>query len=228
MNKVTARGRIANIYRDERGNTTFSLTIVRRNRVDEMNFVYMGTLPPDIKSRDHVAIDGHVVSYRRRGRDGAPGRNVQYFVADKVERMKPFLEEMFGRKGYYYEPDFFVACFKGTVVNVVNGGPKFGKLIIETEKEGKEPGARAALSYYKGGRLPRIEGIQESDIVSAVCNIFTPEPEEGKEGFRFEDLTVEDAIVTKAAKTDKPAKEDAPAEEKKPLFQGLDRCSKDN
>lgn len=223
-NKIVARGRVAGFGRDYQGRREIYLYIrgAYQERPINVSFTYRD-LDPTIEKGDFIEVVGHAVSYFRRPShlSKASGRNerstlVQYFVADKMTKLKTEIEEVFGVDGgFSYGRTFFRIYISGEVASVRNSE---GSIVTPEKKSREVTFTRISVRTPATERNRRMNlitaqftsrmrvadvPVNVGDKVVIVANLSSNKKNFNNEGRRetvyFMNLIIDDMVVTEFA-----------------------------
>lgn len=219
-NKVSARGRIISIKRNDYGHRSLVLYIKKgANPVPlYVSFALNTDLPLSVTVNSHVKIEGHVVARIYRDEVWERSSYMQYFVADKVELDKTKIEEVFPEdcdgEGFGYAEPYMTVALKGEIAKISEAEDKSGKprtwtrilLRGEQEKGSRHP-LMVFAQYSSNMRVSDVK-LHTGDKVCLVGTVSSRRKEIGKasnskNGHKkfsqptktYEDIIVDDLVV---------------------------------
>ena len=193
INEVNAVGRIIETGMDQYGHAAITVAI-RGKRLAFLNFAIKDGLDPDLGVGDSVRIKGHCKAYRGYSQTRQGMANIQYFVADEIEREVSEMEKRFGIAGRF-PPSHCRAYFAGEVMSsFVTRDPQWGKITVKVDGQGDDPNPSfIQLSYRNSWNFPPFD-YERGDKVCIVASISTPQKELNGVQVKFENFVIEDIV----------------------------------
>lgn len=200
MNKVNAIGRLIKTGRGEYGYASITVLIKRAKRPDVfVDFVLDTVLDPSIVVSNVVSVDGYIRGYNAQDKTGK-WKIVQYFVATKVEKAKSLLEQEFGVEGHFRPDHQFNFYAEGTINSIFS--PKNGKsdykfvgIKIPGNREIPEVISVEIEKHYRFSSS-EFEELQKGDNIVFCGDVRTPRKKVKGEMKLFENITLEDYVIT--------------------------------
>lgn len=212
-NKIYACGRVVGYGRTPSGIRTFTLLIRgsqsegRPARNIVLNVAYGRAAddhPDGIPIRSMIEMEGHLVSYSYRNEIFDRWGYVQYIEADKIEFIKPELEESFGVPGFSYKRSYVQVYLKGEVTRVTktestNEGrtSTWVNLSIRTSNSSRQGRGVVRVQFSSRMRVNDVgASCKEGDIVCLI-GTFSTNTKTDRSGNRtnFENVIVDDMRI---------------------------------
>lgn len=198
-NYVRAKGRIIGLSIDDLGNKRIVLFIrgYQQRRPIYAPFVIDKNTEINFEVNDYVDVEGRVNAFIYDNEVWTKtSLYTQLMMADKIIKDKPELEKIFGLKGGFgYEDPFIRVFLKGKVIkksiDEKNGWTNFTINV----KNDKNKDSQVRLQFSNRMRVNDVK-FEEGDSVATVSNLSSKRKQINGETIDFEDLIVDDMILT--------------------------------
>lgn len=209
MNKIKATGIIIRTGKGKSGHEEITV-VIKRPHIDDANiqFVLETTLSPDIQLGKPVSVEGHIRGFHLRDSEGK-SKVTQYFVASKVRPAGGDLEDVFGIKGHFNPRHEFKLFVEGTVNSVLNSNEGWKSLLVSLDGEREIPDV-AIIGFRKNDRIPEYDHIRKHDKIAACLSVRTSKKKIKGEERSYENLVVEDLVITNRDITQETIEEENP------------------
>lgn len=195
MNRINATGILNRISKGKSGHEEITV-LIKRAMIGNttLQFVLETTLPDDVKVGTPINIDGCVRGFYLRNSDGK-AKVTQYFVANKISVAKGELEAVFGEKGHFNPRHDIKLYIEGKITSVLSSSEGWKSLLISLDGVREVPDI-ITVGFRENDRIPEFKEIQKDDRVKAVLNIRSSKKTVNGENRFFQNLMVEDLIIT--------------------------------
>ena len=197
MNMVKATGILINKNTTEGYKEEITLLIKRPREWDaKVRFVLDTPMDPDIDTGTVVDIEGYLHGFNKRDENGK-WKVMQYLVATQVTKGKSVLEKTFGVKGHFPPEQFFRIYIEGRISMVVQTANEWKKLGVRIPGVNRIDEATTIDLRYSPRTRNEFESIKRGDVIQAYLNIKTSSKIIDGVETHFEDIFVEDLVITK-------------------------------
>ena len=195
MNKIYATGILIRTGKGKSGHEEITV-VVKRPKIDDANiqFVLETTLSPDIQLGKAVKIEGYIRGFHLKDSEGKT-KVTQYFVANKVKPAVGELEDVFNVKGHFNPKHEIKIYVEGTVNSVLESNKGWKSLLLAFDGEREIPDV-AIIGFRENERIPEFYQISKKDRVVACLSVRTSKKKINGEERHFENLVVDDIVVT--------------------------------
>ena len=195
INRVSATGVLRRIAKGDSGHEEITV-LVKRPMIGDtsIQFVLETTLSSEIKFGTPIHIEGQVRGFYLRDSSGK-AKVTQYLVANKVSEAKGELETVFGVKGHFNPRHDIKMYVEGTITSVLDSSKGWKSLLVVLDGTREVPDI-ITVGFRGNDRIPEFNDIRKDDRIMAVLNIRSNQKKINGETRRFQNIVVEDIVIT--------------------------------